>query len=422
MNIHISNPVLTVFCQLIFCEALFLFKSEKRKHFGWLAALTLLDSIGLMFAYGSLVRAVHSDVLRIMGYFVAWLLAGVCAYGCFSITAMSAVFVASGSYAIQHMGFTVEGILARAVDFRALGLGDLPAIAIPCLWALAMYWMLIRRNRAVVYNADIRQLLISGVLLMLCIVLSFVRQVEGTAELYVHIYDFITCLSCLMIQFSISNGQRIREENRMLATVINKQHEQHEMSKQAVEMLNIKFHDIRSQIVNLQKKLDAEDQQQVEDVKRTLQIYESMANTGNATIDAILMEKGLMCEINQIRFSYIADGRQMDFMAAVDVFSLLNNLLDNAVERELREENTERRMVSLRIIRINETILLDVENYCTAPVDLQQEVLPTTKHDKSLHGIGMKGIRFVVDKYRGTMRFSQENDMFHVSIVFPAEA
>lgn len=418
---QITNPVLIVFFQLLFIEVFFLLKVPRRPKWGLRVLLGALGSAAVLYTYFTVSAGMRSGIIGILGYFLAWGLTGTGAYVCFDISLTGMLFVSAGSYAIQHMGFSLEALVNMALPALGQPVHGAISMLTPCLWAIVMYFAVIRKNHQVVAQADLRQVFISLLLLMLCIVLSFVRNVLPEDMIYIHIYDFIACLSCLLIQFSISNAERVREENRMLAIVINKQHEQHELSRQAVEMLNIKFHDIRSQISNLQNKLDSADQPKFAEIQRTLKIYASVAKTGNATIDAILMEKSLMCEMNDIRLSYIVDGQRLAFMDAVDVFSLLNNILDNAIECELKVADKEKRIISVRIVQNQETVLLDVENYCDFPVDLHQENPQTTKSNKDMHGLGMKGIRFVVDKYHGSMHLSQEDGMFRISIVFAAE-
>lgn len=415
------NPELIVFFQLLFAEMFFLLRVPKRPQWGWRGLAWALGSAAVLCAYFTLSAGTHRGIVAILGYFLAWGLSGAGAYVCFDISLTSTIFVSAGSYAIQHMGFSLESLVNMLLTGISPSMHGTIGILMPYLWAVVMYFAVIRKNHQVVAQADLRQIFISALLLLLCIVLNFVRDIHPQDMAYIHIYDFITCLSCLLIQFSISNAERVREENRMLAIVINKQHEQHELSRQAVEMLNIKFHDIRSQISRLQTRVDSADQPKFAEVQRTLQIYASVAQTGNATIDAILMEKSLMCEMNDIRLSYIVDGQRLSFMDAVDIFSLLNNILDNAIECELKVQDKEKRIISIRIVQNQEMVLLDAENYCDFPVDLHQENPQTTKSNKEMHGLGMKGIRFVVDKYRGSMQLSQEDGMFRISIVFAAE-
>ena len=419
---QIVNPELTVYVQLIIGEILFLFKAPRRERFALRFLLSALGCAALVFVTGHLLGT-ELQAIQPLRYFASWMGAGLCAMLCWKTTLLGAVFVSTGSYAIQHMGFSLSFFLNHSLepffDINAFSL--VTALATYAVVAGILYAVLIRRNSRFYASADARQVVISCLLLVLCIVLSSLRSICEADLPYIHIYDFLTCLCCLLIQFSISNSERMNEEKKTLELIIRQQHEQHELSSQAVEMMGIKLHDIRSQIRQLQAGMNAEESQKLDGLRRTVQIYSSMANTGNATVDAILMEKGLMCEINHIRFSYIVDGGKLDFMEAVDIFTLLNNILDNAIESELKEAHADKRIISLRVVREGETILIDAENYCNYPVDLGQDMPSTTKEDKANHGIGMKGIRYVVEKYGGQMRFAQQDAMFHIGIIFPAK-
>lgn len=415
----VNNPITLVYFQLMIAEFLFLLKAPRREHF----YLRLLAALGASVVIGQIHYIVTwSGVSPMLLFLTAWLLAAGSALLCWKVDFKTTMFVASGSYAVQHMGYSVT----LALEWLIQGVWGVRIFNQITAWGgfaiamIAIYALVFRKNEEFYNSADMRQLLISTLLILVCIVLSSVRRTCQKDLPYIIVYDFIACLCCLLIQFSISAGERMSEEKRTLELIINQQHEQHELSKQAVEMMGVKLHDIRSQIRHIQEEMNAEDSHKLDGLKRTVQIYSSMANTGNATVDAILMEKGLMCEINGIRFSYIVDGAQLAFMEAVDIFSLLNNMLDNAIESELKVTQKDSRMMSLRVVRAGEMVLVNAENYCDYPVDYEH--LTTTKQDKANHGIGMKGIQYVVDKYDGDMRISLEDSMFHVSIVFPVKA
>lgn len=415
----VNNPVTLVYFQLMIAEFLFLLKAPRREHFN----LRLLAVLSTSMVIGQAQDVViWTDIPTVSLFLTAWLLAAGSALFCWKVNFKTTMFVASGSYAVQHMGYSVTIMLEWLIQsvWGVHIFNQLTAWGGFFIAMIAIYTLVLRKNEEFYNSADTRQLLISTLLILVCIILSSMRRTCEEDLPYVIVYDLIACLCCLLIQFSISAGERMSEEKHTLELIINQQHEQHELSKQAVEMMGIKLHDIRSQIRHIQEKMNAEDSHKLDGLKRTVQIYSSMANTGNATVDAILMEKGLMCEINGIRFSYIVDGAQLMFIEAVDIFSLLNNMLDNAIESELKVADKDRRMVSLRVVRTGDMVLVSTENYCDYPVDYEH--LTTTKQDKVNHGIGMKGIQYVVDKYDGNMRISLKDLMFHVSIVFPIKA
>lgn len=418
----IHNPLVFVYIQLFIGELLFLKKAPQKSHFKLRLAGAFCISILVICLY-YFSRNARTDVkwTNIKDYILVWLFASGSSAFCWKLKPKGVLFVSSGSYAIQHMGYAVNSILTMGMaDYINISEYSLLTAAFGYILVLIpLYFILLRKNNQFYETADGKQVVISALIIVVCIVLNSIRDTCSADTVYVNLYDFLTCLCCLMIQFSISSGERVREEKRTLELIISQQHEQHELSKQAVEMMGIKLHDIRSQIRHIQKEMNAEDSLKLDGLKRTVQIYSSMANTGNATADAILMEKGLMCEINGIRFSYIVDGAQLAFMDAVDIFSLLNNMLDNAIEGELKVEQKASRMMSLRIVRTGDMLLVNAENYCDYPVDYEN--LKTTKQDKANHGIGMKGIQYVVEKYHGDMSISLEDSMFRIGIVFPIE-
>lgn len=262
------------------------------------------------------------------------------------------------------------------------------SILSPLALSALFYFVVLRRNREVYRKADYHQVFLAMAILFICIVLNSLRSMESQGLVYTNVYDLLCCGCYLLLQFSMSFSAKMLEENKTLELLINQQHEQHKLSNQPF--------------------------------LRTLEIYDTVANTGNATLDAVLMEKGLMCEMNQIRFSFIVDGKQLAFMEIADLFSLVSNILDNAIESERKEPEEERRMINLRIVRSHDMILLDAENYCRYPVEVRDNMIQTTKSDKENHGLGMRGIDYVVKKYGGERRLSQEDNFFRVSIVFPA--
>ncbi len=87
---------------------------------------------------------------------------------------------------------------------------------------------------------------------------------------------------------------------------------------------------------------------------------------------------------------------------SVDLVAILGNLLDNALEAaEGTEEDL--RFINLTIRRINEMLIIKLENGCkAAPVTAEGE-LKTTKQDTDLHGWGLKSVRTTAEHYDGTV-------------------
>lgn len=414
-NIFLSFVL--VYFQLLLGGTLFLLKAPRRRRFALRAAASVTVSAGSVILLAYLMSTLGSSLLVMFSFMFLWFLSGATCFVCWDISAVNVLFVSTGCYALQHIGYALFIILEHLCIMNAAA-STVLGYLFPFLPAAASYFVLIRRNERVYNSADIKQVFIAFIILIVSIVLSALKNVCENDVIILMIYDLICCLCCLFIQFSISHNELDKQDKKMLETILSEGNKQHELSKQAIAMLNIKFHDIKNKLENLQKLIEDGGDKDLREIKRAVQIYSSMANTGNSTLDAILMEKGLLCEMNKVKFSYVADGSLISFMAAVDIFTLFNNILDNAIESVIKEEDLDRRIVSMRIIRRGDAVLASVENYCKDRVILSDGLPKTTKHDKSSHGIGFKSIKLVVDKYKGVLDFSQDEDTVRVNVLF----
>jgi sensor histidine kinase regulating citrate/malate metabolism len=146
-------------------------------------------------------------------------------------------------------------------------------------------------------------------------------------------------------------------------------------------------------------------------------IYESIAKTDNQALDLVLTEKSLLCEKYHIQFSYIADGKLLDFMSLVDIYSLFGNALDNAIEALLKEEE-DKRVIQMNIRARGKLLYIDIDNYSSRKIEFQDGLPVTDKADKDYHGFGLKSIRYITEKYDGAFSVAQKNDMFLLHLLF----
>lgn len=148
-------------------------------------------------------------------------------------------------------------------------------------------------------------------------------------------------------------------------------------------------------------------------------IYETMKNTGNSILDTVLAEKGLLCKENAICLNVMADGKLLDFMDEIDLYTLFGNALDNAIEANLQVEPSGERYVNLQIREKANLVLIRMENPYHGEIRRLGEQLATTKPDKEVHGFGVKSIRHTVEKYGGQMKIETGNQIFVLRLMFP---
>lgn len=148
-----------------------------------------------------------------------------------------------------------------------------------------------------------------------------------------------------------------------------------------------------------------------------LQIYTKVSHTGNITFDVILNKYFYECEINGIDFQCDVRTSNLMFVESYDLIAVLGNLMDNAVEAAVKSKE---KMITLETDNRNNYAVVVVTNSCDSPPVSNQNILLTTKPDKKFHGIGLKSVKRVLDKYSGdfSWEYDEEKSLFAVTIGF----
>ena len=139
-------------------------------------------------------------------------------------------------------------------------------------------------------------------------------------------------------------------------------------------------------------------------------------------VNTIISEKTLICGRRDIRLSCIVDASHLDFMSTLDIYALLGNALDNAIENVSKYQDTDKRIISLTIRAVGDFLSIQINNYCEEKVAFADGLPITTKRNKDYHGFGMKSMRHIAKKYGGSMATSIADNMFTLQILLPMPA
>lgn len=128
--------------------------------------------------------------------------------------------------------------------------------------------------------------------------------------------------------------------------------------------------------------------------------------TGDEAADYLINSKAAAAGADGIRFEARVEFPRHTDLHSADLCAILGNLLDNALEAARRVPETQERFARLTIRRINQMLVIKVENsFAEAPV-ARDGVLQTTKTGGGLHGWGLKSARTAAEKYDGTLQTS----------------
>lgn len=96
-----------------------------------------------------------------------------------------------------------------------------------------------------------------------------------------------------------------------------------------------------------------------------------------------------------------------------DLFGLLSNLLDNALENA----DPKKPEVQVKVEIVKSYFSIVVHNTIKAAFLSQNPLLNTTKKEIKAHGYGMKIIRFITEKYNGILDYWEDDTGFTISIL-----
>lgn len=102
--------------------------------------------------------------------------------------------------------------------------------------------------------------------------------------------------------------------------------------------------------------------------------------------------------------------------APIDITSLFMNLLTNAFEATVKCDNEQ--YVNVKINAQSDFLYISIENSYNGEVNIENNVLKSTKTNKEQHGFGTQIITDIVAKYGGKLSFENHANKFVVEIVF----
>lgn len=223
-----------------------------------------------------------------------------------------------------------------------------------------------------------------------------------------------------MMSILIFNMKRQYEVEKELAKLKSDQAELLERDYTALNnayTVNAKlFHDFHNHIDVLRQFLVH--QQHTKAIEYLNELQEPMKEitdriwTGDGTVDYLINSKVTAAAVNQIQLQVQVEFPRHTNIKSADLCAILGNLLDNALEAAKKVPDPRQRTIQLTIRRINQMLVIKVENYFTEVPVKENGTLKTSKAEKGLHGWGLKSAQTAAGKYDGMVRTSYEGNIF----------
>jgi sensor histidine kinase regulating citrate/malate metabolism len=220
---------------------------------------------------------------------------------------------------------------------------------------------------------------------------------------------------------SMNKSGSEQAEIQRIEDLLESQYEQFKLKKESSERIMTKCHDLQKQLRLFETTNQPEYIEKYrEELQKTIQDYDSVYETGNATIDTMLSEAALKCRRQGGQLICLLDGRDFAFISPMDLCTIFGNALDNAVESVERIARPEKRIIHVKSLEESGYLFLRFDNYYEHELRWEDGELLTGKAEKEGHGYGLKSIRFAAEKYEGRVTSQAKDGRFVLTIAFPA--
>lgn len=167
------------------------------------------------------------------------------------------------------------------------------------------------------------------------------------------------------------------------------------------------LHDYKHKLLALESMMKANKYDNaLESIENELKVFKNKAfyiHTGNDTIDIVLNSKMNVAQYHHIICTINAKITEKIDISDIDLSVILGNLIDNAIEAALKEEN---KNIHIQISQIKGLLVIKIINSFSG----ERIIFETAKNNSLLHGIGLKSVKYLVNKYNGIFSIEHKNN------------
>lgn len=224
---------------------------------------------------------------------------------------------------------------------------------------------------------------------------------------------------CFFMMSILNNSHKAAEELSILK-------QQDEIRKQYAENVKYRYeeirrirHDMKQSYTVLETLLSENRTEEAIDYIRSgrsaIAQTEVLVDVGNDFVNSILNSK--LSTAKQLGIEVICSSvKDISGIEAVDLCTLLGNMLDNAIEAA-QQCPPEKSLIEVKITSSEGKLVIQVTNSIKCSVLNENSELKSTKQNPSEHGFGVKSIRLIAEKYSGTAKYFEEDDTLSCRVI-----
>ena len=246
---------------------------------------------------------------------------------------------------------------------------------------------------------------------------EYIRSSYPVYDVVRAIFGIVAFLASITVVYSYQEIKR-QEEEAMQNALVSKQMEElsehvHSMEKVYSDIRGIR-HDVNNHIMILGNLLEQSENDKAIEYLNEWQdgfpVPEINAKTGNPVTDIVISEKMREAEDAGVEFISHFHYPESAKVESIDIGIILSNALSNAIRAASISDNSK---IEVSAWTNNNAYLIQVKNTYAGKLvyDSQTNLPVTTKSDTKRHGFGILNMRRITEKYYGTIKLEQDNDI-----------
>ncbi len=209
-------------------------------------------------------------------------------------------------------------------------------------------------------------------------------------------------------------------ENRTQLQVQSNYIKQYELMKMSMDSIRTLNHDLKNHFMTIQAFIQSKNYEKlnhyINEILELSDLQKQYVNTGNNVLDSVLNFKIFEAERLGVKIDIDIQFPSSIDLNAYDVTVILGNLIDNAVRA------SKSKVVSIKVRYDKGRALLKIWNDFEGKIRLKNDGrILSTKADLQNHGIGLKSVERVIEKYNGIIDIELQEQIFMVFVMLYLE-
>lgn len=246
----------------------------------------------------------------------------------------------------------------------------------------------------------------------------YLGMVLNSVLVFITLLSFgLSVIGIAVLVYYISELEHKQQETQFSLQKLEMEQSNYKQLNNVSKEVKIMKHDLKHDYVLIENYLRGKKYSKIKEIVQSrmqnLKDVTTTINSDNELINTIINYKMMIANSKNIKVDYEINVSDKQYMKDYHLNELLSNLLDNAID------NCSKSDPKIKIFIEEDVFLyLEVINQIDESVLKKNPDLRTNKKGDN-HGHGIKSVKRIVNEYRGSVKFFEKDNKFHVSIMIP---